>query len=77
MLILLDAWRHLGEIPLEKTTRAMRLLDSRCFELRGLVHEQFSAIWKALVSVNLEQASITINKELPGNMIPRFANGSC
>ncbi len=54
----------------------MRILDSRCFELRGLVHEQFSSLWKALVDVNLDEASITINKELPGNQVARFTNDS-
>lgn len=60
------AWQILGEIPLEKTTRVMRLLDSRCFELRVLIHEQFSTIWEALISVDREQSTITVNREVPG-----------
>ncbi|KAH6694901.1 centromere/kinetochore protein-like protein zw10 [Leptodontidium sp. MPI-SDFR-AT-0119] len=61
------AWQILGEIPLEKTTRVMRLLDSRCFELRVLIHEQFSTIWEALISVDREQSTITVNREVPGD----------
>ncbi|KAH7306101.1 centromere/kinetochore protein-like protein zw10 [Rhexocercosporidium sp. MPI-PUGE-AT-0058] len=61
------AWKSLGEIPLEKTTRVMRLLDSRCFELRVLIHEQFSTIWKALIIVDREESTITINREVPGD----------
>ncbi|PVH71756.1 centromere/kinetochore protein-like protein zw10 [Cadophora sp. DSE1049] len=61
------AWKSLGEIPLEKTTRVMRLLDSRCFELRVHLHEQFSAVWKTLISIDREQSKITINRDIPGD----------
>jgi centromere/kinetochore protein ZW10 len=66
MLIWIDAWKRLGDIPLEKSTRAMRLLDSRSFELRMQIHEQFATIWKELIHVKPDQALITINRVLPG-----------
>ncbi|KAK0109492.1 hypothetical protein ONS95_002182 [Cadophora gregata] len=61
------AWKSLGEIPLEKTTRVMRLLDSRCFELRVHIREQFSTVWETLISIDREQAKITINREIQGD----------
>ncbi|EKD13112.1 centromere kinetochore protein [Drepanopeziza brunnea f. sp. 'multigermtubi' MB_m1] len=61
-----DAWKRLGDIPLEKSTRAMRLLDSRSFELRMQIHEQFATIWKELINVKPDHAVITINRVLPG-----------
>ncbi|KAG4438487.1 hypothetical protein IFR05_006010 [Cadophora sp. M221] len=61
------AWKILGEIPLDKTTRVMRLLDSRCFELRILIHEQFSTTWEALISVDRDESTITVNREVPGD----------
>ncbi|KAH7408986.1 centromere/kinetochore protein-like protein zw10 [Cadophora sp. MPI-SDFR-AT-0126] len=61
------AWKSLAEIPLEKTTRVMRLLDSRCFELRVHIHEQFSAVWETLIKIDREQSTITINQEIQGD----------
>jgi len=61
------AWSSLGEIPLEKTTRVMRLLDSRCFELRVHIHEQFSTVWKTLINIDRGQSKITINQDIPGD----------
>lgn len=44
----------------------MRLLDSRCFELRLLIHEQFTAIWTALIDVDRAGSAITIHPAISG-----------
>ncbi|PMD15693.1 centromere/kinetochore protein-like protein zw10 [Hyaloscypha hepaticicola] len=59
------AWKAIGELPLEKTTRAVRILDSKCFDQRHTIHEQFTNVWNKLVQVDRDQKAIIINKELP------------
>jgi centromere/kinetochore protein ZW10 len=66
MLTKLAAWSAITYLPLEKTTRAVRLLDSKCFDQRSHIYEQFTHVWNKLVHVNSDQRIITINKELPG-----------
>ncbi|KAI6708496.1 hypothetical protein JHW43_008968 [Diplocarpon mali] len=61
-----DAWNRLGDVPLEKTTRAMRLLDSRSFELRKQIHDQFSAMWQALIHIDLDGNPTDINQAIIG-----------
>jgi centromere/kinetochore protein ZW10 len=39
----------MDNIPVERTTRAIRLLDDRCFELRTFIHEQLTGVWQNLV----------------------------
>ncbi|KAL2068605.1 hypothetical protein VTL71DRAFT_14942 [Oculimacula yallundae] len=60
------AFDGLGLVPLEKTSRVMRLLDSRCFEIRASLHEQFNSLWKALINVDRESSTITFNPGIPG-----------
>lgn len=45
----LEAWEMMDKIPVERTTRVIRLLDDRCFELRSFIHEQLTGVWKNLV----------------------------
>lgn len=53
-------------MPLEpNTTRAVRLLDSKCFDLRAAIHDQFTIVWNGLIRVDYDANTITINKELP------------
>jgi centromere/kinetochore protein ZW10 len=59
-----DAWTAITDIPLEKSTRAMRLLDTKCFDLRRLIHDQFTRVWNALIRVDFDQSTITINAQL-------------
>jgi centromere/kinetochore protein ZW10 len=64
--MLLAAWKAIAELPLERTTRAVRILDSKCFDQRHSIHEQFTNVWNKLVQVDRDQKAIIINKELPG-----------
>ncbi len=66
MLINSECWKLLAEIPLEKTTRAIRLLETRWFQLQARIHEQFSTVWKSLVHVDTVQGNITINNRILG-----------
>jgi centromere/kinetochore protein ZW10 len=65
MLTAVAAWTAIVDIPLEKTTRAMRLLDTKFFDLRRIIYDQFTQVWKALIKVDLDHNNITINKQLP------------
>ena len=60
------AWAAISGLPLEKTVRAVRILDTKCFDQRQHIHEQFTKVWNGLVDVDPKQKTITINKELPG-----------
>jgi centromere/kinetochore protein ZW10 len=57
------AWTAITYIPLEKSTRAMRLLDTKCFDLRRFIRDQFTQVWNTLIQVNFDWGTITINKE--------------
>lgn len=60
----IGAWTAITDIPLEKSTRAMRLLDTKCFDLRRFIHDQFTQVWNTLIQVDFDRRTITINKEL-------------
>lgn len=56
----------MDQIPIERT-RALRLLDDRCFELRLFIHEQLTDVWKSLVSWNQgDKKSLTITAAVEG-----------
>ncbi|KAE9366406.1 centromere/kinetochore protein-like protein zw10 [Stipitochalara longipes BDJ] len=59
------AWKAISDLPLEKTVRAVRILDAKCFDQRRNIHEQFTKVWNGLVNVDFNQNIITINKDLP------------
>lgn len=61
-----DAWDVIYTIPANGRTRAIRLLDDRAFDLRASIHENFNAVWDALVHVEVDTGCITINNELEG-----------
>jgi hypothetical protein len=42
----------------------MRLLDTKCFDLRRIIHDQFEQVWNALIKIDLEHSAITIHKQL-------------
>lgn len=44
----------------------MKLLDLRAFELKSHVHEVFVSVWKALVTVDMENSAFTIREKLDG-----------
>jgi centromere/kinetochore protein ZW10 len=43
-----------------KSCRAIRLLDIRAFELKSDVHEVFDRVWNALIHVDAEAGKISI-----------------
>jgi centromere/kinetochore protein ZW10 len=53
-------------LPVGKTCRAVKLLDIRSFELKSDVHEVFDHVWKALVSVDIDNNSIVIYDDREG-----------
>jgi centromere/kinetochore protein ZW10 len=53
-------------IPVTRT-RAVRLLDDRCFDLRRFIHEQLTGVWKDLVHWDTgEKTSLSINAAIEG-----------
>jgi protein transport protein DSL1/ZW10 len=67
-----DAWDVIYSIPANGRTRAIRLLDDRAFALRASIHENFNALWDALVHVDLDTGCITINNELEGERSRKY-----
>ncbi|CCD42975.1 putative centromere kinetochore protein zw10 protein [Botrytis cinerea BcDW1] len=63
----LDAAGHqIAEIPAETTVRAVRLLDTRYYELKESLNNQLSEIRKSLIYIQPKEASITIHKRFEG-----------
>lgn len=65
----LDAWKLIAEVPAEKNTRAIRLLDQRCFELKAAAHEHLMTLWNHLILVDFDSQVLTINRTLPCEFI--------
>ncbi|KAF8850831.1 hypothetical protein BDZ45DRAFT_184064 [Acephala macrosclerotiorum] len=57
---LADAFATIAKIPLEKTARALRLLDQRAFDLRTHIREQLLNVWYALVHIQEENGLVTV-----------------
>ena len=56
----------IDKLPVTRT-RAARLLDDRCFDLRLYIHEQLSNVWQNLIHWNKEDKKIlTINVTIEG-----------
>ncbi|CZR67503.1 uncharacterized protein PAC_17402 [Phialocephala subalpina] len=64
---LADAFTTIAKIPLEKTARALRLLDQRAFDLQTHIREQLLSVWYALVHIREENGlvTMTIHDKLP------------
>jgi hypothetical protein len=60
------AWDVIYSIPANARTRAIRLLDDRAHALRVSIQEDFNAGWVALVRVDPDSGSITINNGIEG-----------
>lgn len=60
VLTILDAFTTIAKIPLEKTARALRLLDQRAFDLRTQIREQLLNVWYALVHIEEENGLSTV-----------------
>ena len=56
----------LDTIPVTRT-RAVRLLDDRCFGLKRFIHEQLTGVWENLVHWDRgDKKSLTINTAIEG-----------
>jgi centromere/kinetochore protein ZW10 len=64
--LLEKSWTQLDQIPVSRSTRALKLLDMRAFELKNDVHGVFDHVWKALVHVDLANGSISVTESREG-----------
>lgn len=64
--LLEKSWTQLDAVPVNKSCRAIRLLDIRAFELKSDVHEVFDRVWTTLVNVDVEQGRISISSSRQG-----------
>jgi len=62
----LGSWNELDAIPVNKSCRAIKLLDIRAFELKSDVHEVFDRVWNALIHVDAEVGRISIGSPQEG-----------
>ncbi|QYS94674.1 hypothetical protein H0G86_002003 [Trichoderma simmonsii] len=58
--LLEKSWTALDEVGVSKTTRVMKLLDLRAFELKSDIHQVFDHVWKTLIQVDAELGRIAI-----------------
>lgn len=61
------AWALITKIPINRSAQVVRLLDSRCFDLRKTANDLLRSIWENLIAVDYDNREITINKELDGS----------
>ncbi|EHK99828.1 putative Centromere/kinetochore protein zw10 like protein [Glarea lozoyensis 74030] len=60
-----DVRRRISTAAPDETTRAMRIIDDRCSELRKYIHEQLHEAWAALIDFDFDANALTIHKKLP------------
>jgi centromere/kinetochore protein ZW10 len=65
LLTITVAIKAIIELPVDQNTRALKLLDINASEIRIMLHNQILAIWGSLVSVNVDNNTLTIHKSLP------------
>ncbi|KAK4156341.1 Centromere/kinetochore protein zw10 [Chaetomidium leptoderma] len=59
--LLEKSWKELDTVGVNRTCRAVKLLDIRAFELKSDVHEVFDHVWNTLIHVDLENQSVSIS----------------
>ena len=64
--LLEKSWAQLDAVPVDKSCRALRLLDIRAFELKSDVHVVFDRVWTTLVNVDVEHRRISISSSRQG-----------
>lgn len=55
------SWKELDAIPVNKSCRAIKLLDIRAFELKSDVHEVFDHVWNTLINVDVEKHTVSMS----------------
>ncbi|KAK4075292.1 uncharacterized protein Triagg1_4413 [Trichoderma aggressivum f. europaeum] len=58
--LLEKSWVALDEVGVSKTTRVMKLLDLRAFELKSDIHQVFDHVWKTLIQVDADLGRVAI-----------------
>ncbi|KAJ4863989.1 hypothetical protein T069G_00519 [Trichoderma breve] len=58
--LLEKSWTALDEVGVNKTTRVMKLLDLRAFELKSDIHQVFDHVWKTLIQVDADLGRVAI-----------------
>ncbi|KAL5093067.1 hypothetical protein Trisim1_011859 [Trichoderma cf. simile WF8] len=58
--LLEKSWTALDDVGVSKTTRVMKLLDLRAFELKSDIHQVFDHVWKTLIQVDSESGRVAI-----------------
>ncbi|KAK4169141.1 Centromere/kinetochore protein zw10 [Cladorrhinum sp. PSN259] len=59
--LLEKSWKELDAIPVNRSCRAVKLLDIRAFELKSDVHEVFDRVWRTLIHVDVENQKVMIS----------------
>ncbi|KAL6879107.1 hypothetical protein J3F83DRAFT_725084 [Trichoderma novae-zelandiae] len=58
--LLEKSWKALDGVGISQTTRVMKLLDLRAFELKSDIHQVFNHVWKTLVQVDTDLGKVAI-----------------
>ena len=51
----------LDAVPVNKSCRAIKLLDIRAFELKSDVYQVFDHVWNTLIHVDIESHRVSIS----------------
>ena len=68
-----ESWKQLDALPVSKSSRAVKLLDIRAFELKSDVHDVFDRVWKMLVHVDVGTQKVLISSSREGRFEPNDA----
>ena len=56
-------------VPVNKSCRAMKLLDIRAFELKSSAHDVFVHVWSTLVQVDEDNGRLLVLDNRPGMLV--------
>ncbi|KAK3299240.1 uncharacterized protein B0H64DRAFT_415607 [Chaetomium fimeti] len=59
--LLEKSWKQLDTVGVNRSCRAVKLLDIRAFELKSDVHDVFDHVWNALINIDVESRRVSIS----------------
>ena len=60
----IDIWNAMTDSPVDNSTRAMKLLEQRSYELKATARNHVDNLWNKLIAVDADEKTLKINQSL-------------
>ncbi|KAK4103858.1 hypothetical protein N658DRAFT_493324 [Parathielavia hyrcaniae] len=61
--LLEKSWKQIDAIGVNRSCRAVKLLDIRAFELKSDVHDVFDHVWNSLINIDIDDQRLSIRSD--------------